>query len=161
MGQETGPCKSLDLKSTNFLKGANMRLKYDPQTGEIIAMGYVKNLEGAIDVDFGFPSEPLNYFTFDGTKLVRKSQAVIDKIVAEQSFSFHKLMGRLNQTLNPASIMKLAPYSGAMQSFCDWKNWNGIRTFLNGLVVAGIATAEEVSVIVEAFLEQGIDLAGE
>lgn len=76
----------------------------------------------------------------------------------EGRFSFHMLMGRLNQTLEPASIIKLAPFTGALQSFCDWKNWEGISAFLDGLVAGEIATAEEVSHIVSAFAEQGIIL---
>jgi hypothetical protein len=78
----------------------------------------------------------------------------------ENSFSFKVLMGRLNQTMEPVSILKLSPYVGAMESFCEWKNWDGIKAFLDGLVTAEIATAEEVSQVIDAFLEQGIDLAG-
>lgn len=74
----------------------------------------------------------------------------------ESNFSFHLLMGRLNQTLAPASILKLAPYTGALQSYCDWKNWGGITAFLAGLVQAQIATQEEVNVVKAMFLEQGI-----
>lgn len=79
------------------------------------------------------------------------------ELLASQ-FSFHVLMGRLNQTMAPASIVKLAPYTGALQSFCDWKNWVGIGAFLNSLIDAEIATVEEISQVVDAFEEQGISL---
>ena len=135
-----------------------MKIKYDTQTGEIICMGDMPQLDGAVEVDFDIPSEPLNYFTFDGAKLVRKEQGEIDRIQNEANFSFHALMGRLNQTMAPMSIFKLAPYTGALQSFCDWKNWAGIGAFLNSLIDAEIATVEEISQVVDAFEEQGISL---
>jgi len=74
----------------------------------------------------------------------------------ENAFSFKVLMGYLNQTMAAESIITLSPYTGAMQSFCDWKNWEGIKAFLDGLVASEIATAEEVSQIIAAFAEQGI-----
>lgn len=137
-----------------------MKLKYDVVTGEVICMGEMPDLsgDGVVDVSFGIPSEPLNHFTFNGSSLIRKEQSVIDAIEAERKFSFHLLMGDLNQSLEPQSILKLAPYKGALESFCDWKNWAGVRNFIDALVLSQIATISEANQIKSAFSDQGIIL---
>lgn len=76
----------------------------------------------------------------------------------ENNFSFHLLMGRLNQTLAPASILKLAPYTGALESYCDWKNFSGVKQFLDALLSVGTLTAEELVIISDCFSEQNIHL---
>lgn len=75
----------------------------------------------------------------------------------EAQFSFKTLMGRLNQELPPASILRLSPYTGALESFVEWKNFSGIKQFLAGLAAIGTLTEEDRAIIDACFLEQGID----
>lgn len=142
---------------------ASNKLKYKIADGDVVSMGSTPDIqsgagERVVSVDFEIPQEPLNHFTFNGESLVRKAQPVIDKMEAEQNFSYHVLMGELNQTMDPMSILKLGPYTGVLQSMIDWKNWPGIKTFLGGMVQANIATAEEVALIKAAFAKQNIEI---
>jgi len=72
------------------------------------------------------------------------------------AFSFKTLMGTINQEMSSESILKLSPYTGALQSFCDWYNWEGVGDFLDALVADGTMTAEERTQIVAIFLQQEI-----
>ena len=139
------------------------RLKYKIADGEVVTMGAMPQLEAGagervVSVDFEIPKNPLFWFTFDGEKLVKKAQPVIDKMEAEQNFSFHNLTGTLNDTMDAGSVVKLSPYVGALRSFVEWKSWSGVKGFLGALEVNGIATAEEVKLIKEGFKAQNLDI---
>jgi hypothetical protein len=70
------------------------------------------------------------------TALRSELAALPDEYTAEAiaaRFTFKTLMGRLNQELPAASILRLAPYTGALESYIDWKNFSGIKAFLDGL----------------------------
>ncbi len=82
----------------------------------------------------------------------------MSKSAIEAQFSFKTLMGRFNQTLPAASMLRLAPYAGALESFVEWKNWLGIKNFLIGLHQVGTLTDEDQTIINSCFAEQGIDL---
>lgn len=101
-------------------------------------------------------SEPTQQQVLDAVAALAGLPETATQAVADAEFSFKLLMGRLNQTLAPMSILKLAPYTGAMQSYCDWKNWTGITAFLDGLVLTQIMTAEERGIVASCFQEQGI-----
>lgn len=142
------------------------KLKYKIADGDVVCIGSMKTLEASagervVSVDFGIPSEPVTHYTFDGEKLVRKPQPVIDKMEAENDFSFTKLMGELNNTMEIVSIVKLGMYSGVLQSMCEWKNWDGINGFLEVLVSQNIATEEEAAAIKAGFAKQNIIIGNE
>ena len=93
--------------------------------------------------------------------LVKNLKALPDeytKFALEQRFDSKVLMGDVYQSLEPASTLKLAPYTGAMQSMMDWKNFSGIKGLIDGLVALGIMTSEEQTIVYQCFLNQGIDL---
>lgn len=139
-----------------------MKLKYKIENGEILAVGSMPNLtpgDGELVIDyFGPIPSPLAHHLYSGGVIVKKTAEEINKLESEANFSFHLLMGRLNQELSGESILKLSPYSGALQSFCDWKNFSGVKEFLAALQAGGSATADEITVIYACFNEQGIDL---
>ncbi len=149
-----------------------MKLKYDVATEEIICMGEMPNLEAGegeavVDVDFKIPSEPLNYFTFNGAELVRKNQGVIDYISAKERFSYYIFSGMLNNALSFASIAKLGNHMRTLEGYCQWKNFiesdlgnsKNAKSFVDYLEGEGIATEEEAGAIRTAFLAQGINIS--
>ena len=139
------------------------RLKYKIADGELVSMGAMPDLQAGagdrvVSVDFEIPSTPLNHFTFDGEKLIKKAQPVIDKEEALQNFKPYDLMGCLVVTIKPESLLKLAPYGYALQSFADHKNWDGIKEFIAALVGSGIADESEAKQVSECFAEQNVPI---
>lgn len=76
----------------------------------------------------------------------------------EAAFNSKVLMGDVYQGLSAESTLKLAPYTGALQSMMDWKNFTGISELLAALVSQGTMTQDEDAIIKGCFLNQGIDL---
>ena len=139
------------------------RLKYKIADGEVMTMGSMPELssgagERVVSVDFEIPKQPLSHFTFDGEKLVKKAQPIIDKEEALQNFKTYDLMGCLVVTLKPESLLKLAPYGFALQSFADHKNWEGTKLFIEALLKAGIATQEEADQVNACFEAQNVKI---
>ena len=139
------------------------RLKYKIADGEVVAMGAMPDLtasagERVVTVDFEIPKDSLSNFTFDGASLIKKPQPVIDAEEAVQNFKSYDLMGCLVVTLKPESMLKLAPYGFALQSFADHKNWEGIKLFISALLGAGLATEEEAKQVSECFAEQNVPI---
>ena len=139
------------------------RLKYKIADGEVVTMGALPELEAGagervVSVDFEVPKLPLSYFTFDGEKLVKKSQPVIDAEEAKENVKARDLMGCLCKDMPPESLLKLAPYGYALQSFIDWKNWEGIKLFIGALEQSGIATADEAAIVTGCFAKQNVEI---
>src|SRR4030067_132878 len=146
----------LILSGTAFAKS---NLKYKIADGEIVCIGKLPDLtagagERVVSVDFDVPDKPLSHFTFDGDKLIKKAQPVIDREEAKKNFKVYNLMGDLAADLKPESLLKLAPYAYALQSFADWKNWDGLKAVMKALADAGIAAEDEVKVIKKCFKKQ-------
>jgi len=139
-----------------------MKLKYDLNTGEVLCMGEMPELsgDGVVDVSFGIPAEPLDYFTFNGTALVRKDQGVIDKMNAEQNFSVDNMLGAMGLAFTGADAVNLAPYLSAIQNYASapFRNFKGIKDFIAGLVLMGKATQDQADALTAIFAQQGIDL---
>lgn len=142
-----------------------MKLKYITQTGEIICMGSMPNLqsgdgEAVVDVAFEIPSEPLTYFTFDGQALVRKDQSVINKSNAEQGFNVDLMLGAMGLAFTGADAVNLAPYLSAIQNYASapFRNFKGIKDFVAGLVLMSKATQDQADAIYAIFAQQGINL---
>jgi hypothetical protein len=136
-----------------------MKLKYVEATGEIICMGEMPDLEGAVEVSFPIPSEPLNYFTFNGTELVRKEQSVIDAMLAIQNFDFKKLWGVVwAGALSPVGLVELPPYQSAIEAMWNYPNRSAIYPYMQALVAAGKGNASDLQIIIDAFAAQNIDI---
>ncbi len=143
-----------------------MKIKYKTQTGEIICMGDMPllqagNNEVVADVSFDIPSEPLNYFTFDGFNLIRKDQSVIDAMNAVNNFDVNLMLGAMGLTFTGADSVLLAPYLSAIQNYASapFRNFKGIKDFIAGLVLMGKATQGQADSLKAIFAQQGIDLA--
>ena len=149
-----------------------MKLKYETASGEIKCMAATNDdlsEQGytVADVEFSIPSEPLNYFTFNGAELVRKNQGVIDYISAKERFSYDIFSGMLNNALSFASIAKLGNHMRTLEGYCQWKNFiqsdlgnaKNAKSFVDYLEGEGIATEEEAGAIRTAFLAQGINIS--
>lgn len=137
-----------------------MKLKYNTQNGEIICMGEMPNLsgDGVVDVSLYIPSEPINYFTFNGTELVRKSQQDIDKIMAEASFNIDLMTSGFGEAFTGIDAINLSPYLEAFRSYGRAKNFAGMKSFRDGLVAAGKASPANAVTITDVVAEQGINL---
>lgn len=137
-----------------------MKIQYNLNDGEVIQMGDLPELsgDGVVDVSFAIPSEPLTYFTFDGTGLVRKSQQVIDKLESEASFNVVTMRKRLFEILSTLSNFALRLEIGAYEAFAESKNFVGMKQYTGMLVTAGIATTGDKDKIYAVMAEQGINL---
>jgi hypothetical protein len=135
-----------------------MRLKYDTVTGEVLAMGEMPNLEGGVDVDFPIPSEPLNYFTFNGTELVRKEQSVIDGIKARINFNLVMFQGDLANALPSLSSPNLRWEFAALNTYATNKDFEGLAGYLGQLVALGAATQDDIDSVIFLLTKQGIVL---
>lgn len=139
------------------------RLKYTIADGEVLCMGAMPDLqagagERVVQVDFEIPEEPLTYFTFDGAELVRKDQTVIDKAEAERQFSTVVMRKRLFEILPTLSSISLRLEVGAMEAFGESRNFSGMKQYLEMIVSAGVATADDYSKIKAVIFEQNVDL---
>lgn len=139
-----------------------MKLKYNTQTNDIICMGAMPNLqaganEAVVDVSFDVPSN-LKHYTFDGTTLTQKSANDITKVDSENSFNVDVMTTRITEEIDDARELALLPYLGGIQSAAKAKNWAKLKALVNGLGVAQIATAQEVTDITAVIAEQGIVL---
>lgn len=150
-----------------------MKLKYNTQTGEVLCMGEMPDLqagnnESVVDVAFAIPSEPLNYFTFNGTALVRKDQGVIDAMNVYANFNPELAIAREAQVFDVSALARLMPVSYTINELIRFKNfWGGVingspyaglKQIGQGLVVAGTITQDDYDKLNGILQEQGIDL---
>ena len=73
-------------------------------------------------------------------------------------FDIKIFMPTMYTALSPESQLKLSPYTGALTSLIEFKNFLGIKQLLYGLVAQETMTSEEQTIIYQCFLDQGIDL---
>lgn len=142
-----------------------MKILYETSTGEVLSMGETPNLQpdpgqSIADVSFGFPSEPLNHFTFNGTALVRKDQSVIDKEDAIKNFNSKTFFGRLIQVFDASRWFGLSKLGvgWTMQQLVDYPNFSGLKAYATGLLMDQTITQDDADKINACLLEQGIDL---
>lgn len=140
-----------------------MKIKYETSTGEIACMLETKDdisEQGysVSDVSFGIPSEPLDFFTFNGSELVRKSQQVIDQIVAIKNFSFKTMWGTVWAVLSNSARVKLPPYKSTIEDLWFYPNRSAIYPYIQALIEEGVGTQDDLSILVGAFQAQGIDI---
>lgn len=147
-----------------------MKLKYNTQTGEILCMGSMPELSGndVVDVSFEIPSEPLNYFTFNGTALVRKDQDVIDSMNALSNFNPELAIARESIVFSASDLIRLMPVSYTINELIRFKNfWGGVsngtpyaglKQLGQALVTAQAITQDDYDKLNNILKEQGIDL---
>ena len=141
-----------------------MKLKYKTATGEIECIAATKDdlsEQGytVVNVDFAIPSEPLNYFTFNGTELVRKAESVIDAMIAMHNFDFKTLWGVvLAGALSATGLVELPPYAKTIEDMWNYPNRAAVYPFMQALVAAGKGNASDLQIIIDAFAAQNIDI---
>jgi len=118
--------------------------------------------ESVVDVDFQIPAEPLNYFTFDGTSLARKDQAVIDSINAIQNLNFDLFWGQVYGTLSADAADALTQFARGIELLWSYPNFPGIKPFLQSKVGktynSYVILQADVDLIIAAFTAQGVTL---
>lgn len=135
-----------------------MKLKYIEETGELVCMGEFKDLEGAVEVSFPIPAEPLNHYTFNGTDLVRKEQSVIDTIEARLHFDLIEFQGDLEVAVVSGSFSNPALRSefGALNTYAANDDFEGMISYMNWLVSIGAAIENDVTTVKTILSEQGV-----
>lgn len=147
-----------------------MKLKYNTQNFEIICMGSLPGLIGddVADVSFDIPSEPLNYFTFNGTDLVRKDQGIIDSMNALSNFNPELAIAKESIVFSASDLIRLMPVSYTINELIRFKNfWGGVsngapyaglKQLGQALVMGNAITQDDYDKLNDILKEQGIDL---
>lgn len=137
-----------------------MKLKYRNSDGEIICMGEMPGLtagdgETVIDIDAAIPS-PLPHYRYNNG-IVSKSAEEIAAIDALANFKSEIAVGRMYEVF-AAEAVALAPYFGAIKDLMAWKNFSGLKLFIEGMVTAQIITQDQANSFKSILSEQNIDL---
>lgn len=157
-------CSSAFASTYAFTRsGGKVSILYYNENGQKSLEQVIKDsgLEGLPMIEpTSIPSDRTNRdcWAVLGSEVVVDEACATSQETASLKFDAKILLGDLYQGLPTESALKLAPYTGAMQSMMDWKNFAGIRQLVEGLVAQGVVTSEEQTVIYQAFLNQGIDL---
>lgn len=137
-----------------------MKLKYDELTGEILCMGEMLNLEGAVEVNFSIPAEPLNFYTFNGSALVRKPKDIIGRILALNNFDLVQFQGDLaaaavaGQFTMSDPIIEFAP----LNTYATNLDFEGMKSYILWRIATGKAQASDYGVVNAITKLQNIDL---
>ena len=141
-----------------------MKILYKTATGEIVSMGDLPTVtagtgESVATLNGPIPSEPLNYYTFSGSSLVRKSQEDIDQMVLIQNFDFKQLWGTVwSGAISPTGLIDLPPYAKTIEDIWNYPNREGVYPYMQMLMSAGKGTSDDLAIIVAEFADQGIDI---
>jgi len=142
-----------------------MKILYYTTSHEIVLMGYFDSLtpgagQAVADYNGNMP-DSIAFYTFDGTTLTRKSQPVIDQITASTNFNVALMAGGLAQAFDIPTQISLASQFAAINGYASAKAFYGtlsLKSYLDGLVTAGVFTADQKNTVVAVVAQQGIDL---
>jgi hypothetical protein len=105
---------------------------------------------------------PINNPNWDAYEIQEsEKQTYIDKQHQEQEaekFSFPILLSSINQKFTGLKAIQLAPYLGAIEGYCNVKNWAGLRAFADGMIAGDLLTQDDYKLFNSAMKEQGVDL---
>jgi len=141
-----------------------MKIKYRVSDGEILAFGSMPNLKAADgeaveEVSGEMPQGRLDlYKRTEAGKVEMKEEAEVEKIKSIQNFNVDLMTAHIGEVVTPLEAVDLAPYLGALQSYCKAKNFKGAKDFVIALVSLKKATKEQAEKIKDVLLRQGVDL---
>lgn len=144
-----------------------MQLICDSVTGSNVGMGETvfTPIPGRdiFTVNFEIPNENMEFYTFNGSVLVRKDQSVIDQINAYNNFSVDVLAAGLSQVFDIESQISLRASFGILQGYAKAKVFTGeksVKSFMAALVsgTPQRMTPEQYETIRAVILTQGIDI---
>lgn len=139
------------------------KMKYRISDGEILLVGSMRDIklaEGEAIEEFNgeMPGDLNLYKRTEAGKVELKEASEVEKIKSLQNFNVDRMTAGIGEVVTPLEAVDLAPYLGALQSYCKAKNFKGAKDFIIALVSLKKATPEQASKIKAVILEQGIDL---
>lgn len=75
-----------------------------------------------------------------------------------EAFNPESAIGREAQVFAVDRLIALAPYSYTLNELLRWKNFDGLKAFLAGLIDAGLALKSDRDLFNQILKDQGIDL---
>ena len=139
-----------------------MKIKYKIDSGEIVAMGDMHNIEPGDgeevrSIDKEIPASILHY-TFDGQSLVKKDEAEIEKIESERSFSMDVALSHLEDAVGENRVDDLDRHIRRVERYAARKDFGKIRRLGERLVNKGKLDQAELDGLKAIMLAQGINL---